>query len=83
MILAAVAFMAAGANLSAKKTVTLTETPASDTRIEYVGRTLVEDGSVSYDWAGVYFRVRFNGPSLAMKCPRLLTASSSWRLKTP
>lgn len=68
MILAAVAFVAAGANLSAKKTVTLTETPASDTRIEYVGRTLVEDGSVSYDWAGVYFRVRFNGPSLAMKC---------------
>lgn len=59
---------ATAADLSAKKTVTLNETPASDSRIEYTGRVSVEGDEVSYDWSGVYFRVRFNGPSLAMKC---------------
>ena len=52
----------------AKKAKEFTETPASDSRIEYTGRTLVEGSDVTYDWSGVYFRVRFNGPSLAMKC---------------
>ena len=59
---------ATSAELSAKKTVTLNETPASDSRIEYTGRISVDGDEVSYDWSGVYFRVRFNGPSLAMKC---------------
>ena len=59
---------ATAADLSAKKTVTLNETPASDSRIEYTGRISVDGDEVSYDWSGVYFRVRFNGPSLAMKC---------------
>ena len=59
---------ATAADLSAKKTVTINETPASDSRIEYTGRVSVEGDEVSYDWSGVYFRVRFNGPSLAMKC---------------
>jgi lysophospholipase L1-like esterase len=59
---------ATAADLSAKKTVTLNETPASDSRIEYTGRVSVDGDEVSYDWSGVYFRVRFNGPSLAMKC---------------
>ena len=54
--------------LSAKKAKEYKETPASDSRIEYTGRTLVEGTDVSYDWSGVYFRVRFNGPSLAVKC---------------
>ena len=61
MIVAALVFSAAVADLSAKKTVTITETPASDSRIEYIGRTMVEGGTVSYDWAEVYFRVRFTG----------------------
>ena len=60
--------LAFGTDLSAKKTKELIETPASDTRIEYVGRTLTEGSDVSYDWSGVYFRVKFSGPSLAMKC---------------
>ena len=45
-----------------------TQTPASDSRIEYTGRVLVEGSDVSYDWSGTYFRVKFNGPYLAMKC---------------
>ena len=56
------------ADLSAKKTKEIIETPASDSRIEYTGRTLVNGDEVSYDWSGVYFRVKFNGPYLAMKC---------------
>lgn len=56
------------ADLLAKKTKEVIETPASDSRIEFIGRTLVEGNDVSYDWSGVYFRVKFNGPYLAMKC---------------
>ena len=56
------------ADLSAKKAKEITETPASDSRIEYTGRTLTDGNEVSYDWSGVYFRVRFSGPYLAMKC---------------
>lgn len=55
-------------DLSAKKTKEIIETPASDSRIEYTGRTLVNGDEVSYDWSGVYFRVKFDGPYLAMKC---------------
>lgn len=43
-------------------------TPANDSRIEYTGRTSVTEEGVSYDWSGTYFRVRFNGPSISMKC---------------
>ena len=58
----------ASTDLSAKKTKEYIETPASDSRIEYTGRILTEGSKVSYDWSGVYFRVKFNGPYLAMKC---------------
>ena len=75
LIIAALALMAANVDLSAKKTASLTETPASDARIEYIGRTHIEGESVSYDWAGVYFRVRFTGSSLAMKCS---DSKNSW-----
>ena len=60
--------LAFSTDLSAKKTKELIETPASDSRIEYTGRTLVNGDEVTYDWSGVYFRVKFNGPYLAMKC---------------
>ena len=53
--------------LSAKKVKEYSETPASDTRIEYTGRTLVKGTDVSYDWSGVWFRGKFTGPYLAMK----------------
>ena len=64
----AVIGLTVGINLSAKKERELIETPASDARIEYTGRTLTEGTDVSYDWSGVYLKVRFNGPYLAMKC---------------
>lgn len=56
------------AGLEARKKVELTETNASDSRIQYTGRTLVTEEGVSYDWSGVYVRVRFKGSSLAMRC---------------
>ena len=55
-------------DLSARKAKVSIETPASDSRIEYTGRILVNGDDVSYDWSGVYFRIRFSGPYLAMKC---------------
>lgn len=67
-IFMAILGLAFSTDLSAKKTKELIETPASDSRIEYTGRTLVNGTEVSYDWSGVYFRVKFNGPYLAMKC---------------
>ncbi len=56
------------AEVSAKKTKEIKETPASDSRIEYTGRTAVNGTDVSYDWSGVFFRVKFNGPYLAIRC---------------
>lgn len=53
---------------TAKKKATMKETAASDTRIEYTGRILKNGNDVSYDWSGVYVRVKFNGSCLAMKC---------------
>ena len=41
--------------------------PASDTRVTFVGRTKVEDGSVAFDWTGVYCRVAFAGKYLTMR----------------
>ena len=67
--------LAAAAEVSAKKAKEYIETPASDSRIEYTGRTLTKGSDVSYDWSGVYFRVRFNGPYLAVKCS---DSKNSW-----
>lgn len=44
-----------------------TSVKASDSRITYIGRTEVKDGSVSFDWTGVYAKVRFQGNSLSLK----------------
>ncbi len=60
--------LATGLDISAKKNKNQTEVPASDSRIEYTGRTVVHGNDVSYDWSGVYIRVKFNGSSLSMKC---------------
>ncbi len=38
-----------------------------DARITYIGRTLVKDGEVSFDWTGVYLKARFQGTYLEMK----------------
>lgn len=41
--------------------------PASDSRITYIGRTLIQGDSVSFDWSGVYARVSFTGGYLALR----------------
>jgi len=44
-----------------------TETPASDKKITFVGRTLTQGNDVSFDWTGVYVKVKFTGSYLAIK----------------
>ena len=58
-----------------KQTKEIIHTPASDSRIEYTGRVLMNGPEVSYDWSGVYCRVKFNGPKLAMRCS---DSKNSW-----
>ena len=41
--------------------------PASDSRVTYVGRTLVEGNDVSFDWTATYFRLSFSGKALTMR----------------
>ena len=43
------------------------EFPANDSRVTYVARTAVEDGTVSFDWTGSYIRICFEGNYLAVK----------------
>ena len=64
-LLAAAVFCAA-AMYAAPKTAETT-IKASDSRITYIGRTEVKDGNVSFDWTGVYAKVRFQGNSLSVK----------------
>lgn len=42
-------------------------TPASDSRITYVGRTLTQDGDVSFDWSSTYAKINFLGDYLAVR----------------
>lgn len=55
----------AGAKKKAAAPVTVN---ADDSRITWIGRTVVEDGTVSYSWSGVTARIRFEGTGLTMKC---------------
>ena len=56
--------------------------PANDSRVTYVGRTLVEGTDVSYDWTGVYFRLSFSGKSLTMRATDTKWAESpEWMAK--
>ena len=50
-IIMAVLGLAFSTDLSARKAKAAVETPASDSRIEYTGRTLVNGDDVSYDWS--------------------------------
>ena len=61
-----VAILAAISMSAAPKTAE-TAIKASDSRITYIGRTEVKDGNVSFDWTGVYARLRFQGNSLSFK----------------
>ena len=40
---------------------------ATDSRVTFVGRAVVDDGSLRFDWPATYFRVAFTGKSLAMR----------------
>lgn len=40
---------------------------ADDSRLVYVGRTLRQEGKVSFDWSAVYVRIRFQGNSLSTR----------------
>lgn len=53
--------------LTTESLVSAERVEASDSRITWVGRTLVTDGSVSFDWTGVYCRIRFKGDVLRLK----------------
>ena len=64
-LLAATVFCAAAMYAAPKTAVTIIK--ASDSRITYIGRTEVKDGNVSFDWTGVYTKVRFQGNSLSVK----------------
>lgn len=57
----------AAVSMSAAPKTAVTAIKASDSRITYIGRTEVKDGNVSFDWTGVYARVRFQGNSLSFK----------------
>lgn len=53
---------AAGINTPAKNT----SIPASDSRVTWVGRTAVQDQSVSFDWSATYVKISFEGDYLAV-----------------
>lgn len=58
LLLAAAAFTAAARE----------KVPAADSRITFVGRTLVSpEGAVTFDWSGVYARIVFTGGSLSLE----------------
>jgi lysophospholipase L1-like esterase len=41
---------------------------ASDSRIAYVGRSVVSQHTVSFDWSGTYVRFAFEGTELRLRC---------------
>lgn len=41
--------------------------PATDSRIVFVGRALVENQSLRFDWPSTYLRIKFAGKNLTMK----------------
>lgn len=57
----------AAASMSAASRTAETAIKASDSRITYIGRTEAKNGDVSFDWTGVYAKVRFQGNSLSFK----------------
>jgi hypothetical protein len=65
IILAMMAALAIATSVSAGNT--LKTISAADPRITYIGRTLTEDGNVSFDWTGVYTRIKFTGSYLSLK----------------
>ncbi len=65
LLLTAALFCAA--QIAAVQNASATTIKASDSRITYIGRTEAKDGKVSFDWTGVYMKVRFQGNSLSVR----------------
>ena len=55
--------LASCATAVAKNTVTI---KGDDSTIRYVGRTLVDDGAVSFDWSGTYLEFKFVGEGVTL-----------------
>ena len=55
MTLTVLTFLLSAGTVTAKSRKNI-ESPASDSRIEYTGRTLTEGTDVSFDWSGTYVR---------------------------
>lgn len=67
-ILAVAAIMISGEYSSNAQTLNTLTIPASTPEIRYVGRTLTSgDGSVSFNWSGVYLDMRFRGSLCRMR----------------
>lgn len=62
-ILASALLLAPVSNIDAKDI----KTRADDSRITWVGRTLKNNGEVSFDWSATYARISFEGEELAIK----------------
>ena len=62
-VLAALALLCASAVAEARDR----SFQAADSRVTWVGRTLVSGGSVSFDWSATYARISFDGEYLAFK----------------
>jgi lysophospholipase L1-like esterase len=75
LILSGILLLALTTGLTAKTPKNIIQTPASDSRLEYTGRTMSIGNDVSYDWSGVYVRVRFKGSYLAVRCS---DSKNSW-----
>lgn len=69
---------------AADKKIQETVTPASDALVTYVGRTLVQDESVSFDWTATTIRVAFEGNYLAIDaCDTHRNYYNVWIDKSP
>lgn len=67
ILLSLILILAAFNVFGADRKVQETATPASDSRITYVGRTLSTEDRVSFDWSGVYAKIRFEGNHIAIR----------------
>jgi len=64
LLLCAVVLLSA---VSAGAVAPLNEYGGSDPRITYVGRTLVADDGVTFDWSGTTVRLKFSGKTLSLR----------------
>lgn len=61
----AISILLAAALSGFAKTTTI---DASDSRVVFVGRTLIDGPAVKYDWSGVSARLKFTGTTLSVTC---------------